>query len=561
MPRTPDDLKIKTITFSALGEAPEISPRAERDARLSVRLLVALALLAFLPRLVNLGSFSLWFDEVAETLQAGGSLARTWAELQSDVVHPPLEGLLTWSLLHLGLGEIARRCVPITFGVLTVLLLASWTARRFGRTAGIAAGLFAAGAPLHVHYSQELRPYSLALLCVALAVLAADRALARVGWRRLGLTALAILGCLYSLYFAALVTLTFAGWLIVDTALTGSSEEAGRARRILARSPFLLLGLGLAYLPWLSTVFGLRQRRIEQAASHWTWESVTERWQALTVGSGTSGSVWGSAVALLLVLLGSARAVRTPAGRAVLAAALCGTVGIDLLLLRIDHWSNVRYNLMGWLFLAALAGMGADVLVRLRRSRAVAAAALFFLACAQAQGIVRDHHLRHDWRRVAEVVDELWRSGEPVLALNQSTRIPLLYYLREMHSPAAAAVISVDGSHRRLASLWPGDRCALLVLRSNGRTGRVVRLTQGADELARYPACSGARLRLLTPRFRDQLFRQLGGERSLGPAAPQALALHCERGLSPELLTSRADRPYDPLLRLLGLHTEGATFH
>jgi hypothetical protein len=544
--------KTRTITFPVRDESPAIRPRAERNPRLSARLLVGLALLALLPRLVNLGSFSMWFDEVAETLQASGSLASTWAELKSDVVHPPLDGLLTWSLLRLGLDETERRLVPIAFGVVTILLLASWTARRFGLISGVATGLFAASAPVHVHYSQELRPYSLALLCGTLTVIAADRLLVRVEGRRLGLAGLALLGCLYSLYFAALVLFLFVGWLILDTAVTGRPEEAARARRVLAGSPALLLALGLAYLPWLSTAIAMKQRRVETAASPWTWTGVAERWQDLTVGSGTSCSGWGSIVALLLVLLGITRAVRTATGRAVLAAALCGTAGIDLLLLSDNHWSNVRYNLIGWLFLAVLAGMGAGRLRRLPGGRAVTAAAVLLLTFAQGQGIVRDHHLRHDWRRVAEAVDELWRPGEPILTQNRSTNTLLVYHLRELHSPAAAAVSSVAGSHRRLAELWPGDRCALLVLRPRGRTGRVVQLTRDAGELARYPA-SGARVRLLTPQFRERLFRRHGGERSLGRATPQALALDCERELSPELRASRADRPYDPLLRLLDL--------
>jgi predicted membrane-bound mannosyltransferase len=264
-----DDFKIRKLTFPARDESSTIQPSAEKNSSLSARLLIGLALLALLPRLVNLGSFSMWFDEVAETLQASGLLAYTWAELKSDVVHPPLDGLLTWSLLHLGIDETRRRLVPIVFGVVTVLLLASWASRRFGRIAGVATGLFAACSPIHVHYSQELRPYALALFFVALAVVAVDRALDHVDGRRLGLAALALLGCLYSL-----------------------------------------------------------------------------------------------------------------TGRAVLVAALCGTVGVELLLLHANHWSSPRYDLIGWLFLPVLAGMGTGFLLRLPGGRAVTAAALLFLVFA-----------------------------------------------------------------------------------------------------------------------------------------------------------------------------------
>lgn len=555
MTTTPDEPDIRTATSPAPGGAAESRPRAERDPRLSARLLVGLALLALLPRVVNLGSFSMWFDEVVEAQQASGSLANTWAELKSDVVHPPLEGLLTWTLIHLGIDETTRRLLPVAFGIASILLLASWTARRFGWMAGVATGLFAAGAPLHVHYSQELRPYALAMVWVALAVVAADRVLERVDWRHLALAALAILGCLYSLYFAVLV-LGFVGWLILDTAVTGQPEEARRARRVLAWSPVLLLGIGLAYLPWVSTVLAMQHQRIQRAANHWKWEDVAERWQALTVGMGTSASGWGSVLALVLVLLGIARAVRTPAGRAVLVAALGGTLGIDLLLLYVNHWSSDRYNLIGWLFLAVLAGMGVGLLARLPGGRAVTAAVLLLLAFAQVKGIDYDHRHRQDWRRIAEAVDALWEPGEPVLALNQSTRIPLLFYLRELGSPATEALSSVDGSHRRLAQIWPADRCALLVLRRRGRSGMVVQLTQGAHEIARYPASAGARLRLLTPRFRERLFRTRGGGRNLGRAAPEALNLQCKRELPPELRISRADRPYEPLLRRLGIRSQ-----
>ncbi|HEY8019447.1 MAG TPA: glycosyltransferase family 39 protein, partial [Thermoanaerobaculia bacterium] len=238
---------------------------------LSRRQLAALGALALLPRVLNLGSFSLWLDEVIETEQAGGSLGRLLAELRHDAVHPPLEGLLTWTLLHLGLSETARRLVPVALGIATVLLLAGWVGRHFGERAGLAVGAVAALSPVGVHYSQELRPYALALFLMVAALVLLDRLLGgsdetpgtssgfasadespgtssassrpddtpgadespgtssqspgtrlgpllggRAAWR-LGLLFAAVLGCFYTLYLSALVLVPL-GWLLLEAA-------------------------------------------------------------------------------------------------------------------------------------------------------------------------------------------------------------------------------------------------------------------------------------------------------------------------------------------------------
>src|SRR6185295_9447408 len=199
--------------------------------RLSSRWLLALALLALAPRVANLGSFSMWLDEIIETGQASGSLARTWSELKSDAVHPPLEGFLSWSLLHLGAGEVARRLVAVGLGGAAILLLDAWVARRFGRLEGILTGFF-----------------------VVLALVAGDRLLDRLDPPRVALFALAVLGCFYSLYFAVLV-LVPVGWLVLESAFgpfavegegEGSEGEArARARFLLCFSLVLAFGWAL----------------------------------------------------------------------------------------------------------------------------------------------------------------------------------------------------------------------------------------------------------------------------------------------------------------------------
>ncbi len=589
---------------------------------LSRRQLAGLGALALLPRLLNLGSFSLWLDEVIETEQADGSLGHLFAELRQDAVHPPLEGLLTWALLHLGFSETARRLVPVALGVATVLLLAAWAGRRFGERAGLAVGAAAALSPAGVHYAQELRPYALALFLMTAALLLLDRLLdpldpmlgdpvpgtssrdespgtsswddrapgpesagasggevpgtrrsgpdespgttsgSRSGWLPafwVGLLFLAVAGCFYSLYLSALVVVPL-GWLALETAFgpipitvdtAGSAAVVAgrrRARRLLAVSPLFFLTLGLAYLPWLPTVLALRSQRIQRAPGPWTWGSAFDRFEDLTVGGGGPVPAWAGALALAVVVVGLLAALRRAPGRVAIAGFLAGTVGVEVLLAAGHHWSSLRYDLVGWPFLMVILGLGvAELGGSSVRRRWVAVAGFAILAVAQLAGCVQYYLGREDWQRVAQAVAAARRPAEPAFALNQSTRICLLYYLDVLagRSPAGADppwFASIDGSAERLAELWPADRCALLVTQSWGRQGRIVHLAREFPQLADYPS-TFARLFLLTPQGRDEVYRS--GRRAFGPAMPGALA--CDRTLPPPLAVSRAERRFGPL--------------
>lgn len=576
---------------------------------LSRRQLAGLGALALLPRLANLGSFSLWLDEVIETEQAGGSLGRLFAELKKDAVHPPLEGLLTWTLLHLGLGETGRRLVAVALGVATVLLLAGWAARRFGARAGLAVGAVAALSPVGVHYAQELRPYALALFLMVAALALLDRlldppgkdpgtlsalseespgtfrqapgtSLASLGpppdrapggqvpgtWREavwMGALFVAVAGCFYTLYLSALVVVPL-GWMLLEAAFGPAPDPTAvarrrRARRLLALSPLFLLALALAYLPWLPTMLALRSQRIQRAPAPWRLAGVFDRFEDLTVGGGGPVPAWAGGLALALAAIGLVAALRRAPGRVAIAGFLAGTVGVEVLLAAGRHWSSLRYDLVGWPFLMVVLGLGAATLLAWPgRLRWLAAGLLALLSLAQVAGVVQYYLGREDWRRVAEAVTAARRPEEPAFALNQSTRICLLYYLDELAGRPHDAedppwFASVDGSAERLAELWPADRCALLVAQGWGRQGKVVRLARAFPELADYPA-TFARLVLLTAEGRGELFRS--GRRALGPAAPGAPA--CGRALPPALAVPRTERRFGrlrPALEALGFPT------
>src|SRR5215813_13904172 len=134
-----------------MSEAPSAA-RPAPLARLDLALLAAVAALA---RTWNLGTFSLWLDELFLMMQAQGGPLDVWRACRSDVEHPPLAALVFDAGNALGISDAGQRMVPIVLGIATVLLLARWTARRRGRAAGIGAGLCAALLPFAVRYAQE----------------------------------------------------------------------------------------------------------------------------------------------------------------------------------------------------------------------------------------------------------------------------------------------------------------------------------------------------------------------------------------------------------------------
>ena len=393
---------------------------------------MAVAVLALAVRLLNLGTFSMWLDEILETLQVRGDLAEAWSALARDLVHPPLEGLVSWTMVHLGAGETVRRLVPILLGVTTVVLLTRLGGRLFGSRAGVMVGLLAALSPYHVRYSQELRPYSLALVMVVGAMLCATSLLRRssmVGWA--GLTLL-VTGCLYSLYVAALVAVPLA---VLAGEFTARGGEVGRARARRVLGGLVVVGLlaGAAFAPWVAVVLGMPARPDPAPAAVWDLAAVAGRWQFLTVGAVEGEPVgWGALAALVLLAWGVVLAARRRGGVAVLAGLVVGSVGVEVALRVMDHFSNGRYNVVAWPFLALVMGLGAAALwsggtgARRLLGRALVTGFLGASVMGLA-GYWRDGRPR--WDRVATATALLRAEDEPVLAANRWTQVCLGYYL------------------------------------------------------------------------------------------------------------------------------------
>ena len=150
-------------------------PRTHHQPPVWAGLALGVVILSASTRLCNLGTFSLWLDEILMVERARGTVAAAWRASAANAEHPPFTAVLMSMGYGAGLGDTAQRLLPIIAGILTVLLLAAWVARHLGRRAGIIAGVLAALSPLHVRYSQELRPYSYLLLFVMLTLVTIDR--------------------------------------------------------------------------------------------------------------------------------------------------------------------------------------------------------------------------------------------------------------------------------------------------------------------------------------------------------------------------------------------------
>ncbi|TFG85189.1 MAG: hypothetical protein E4H18_05590, partial [Hyphomicrobiales bacterium] len=142
--------------------------------------LIAIMLLAAVLRFWGLGSKSLWLDEIMSQRRARGTFSQMIGEVAAGDAHPPGYYALQWLAKPLGGGEYAVRVPAAVAGVAVVLatyllgkaLLGAALpgADLPGAAGGLAAAAFAAISPFQIYYSQEARPYSLAMLLAALSL-------------------------------------------------------------------------------------------------------------------------------------------------------------------------------------------------------------------------------------------------------------------------------------------------------------------------------------------------------------------------------------------------------
>ena len=130
-------------------------------------LLIAIIVLAAALRFYSLGSKPLWLDEIMSAQRVRGSFGLMLDEVAQHDGHPPLYYATQYAAKIFGHGEFAVRIPAALAGLLLVYVVYRAGRLLLGDACGLAAAGLCALSGFQVCYSQEARPYALAMLLAA----------------------------------------------------------------------------------------------------------------------------------------------------------------------------------------------------------------------------------------------------------------------------------------------------------------------------------------------------------------------------------------------------------
>jgi hypothetical protein len=133
---------------------------------------LALVAVGFGLRLYGLGDYSLWLDELMELDMAQGPLAGLAEILRHAHAATPLDYVIMHAWIGLGRDDTWVRFPAVVWGTLTLPLAYQLGRSLVGPGPGLLLLALLVISPLHVRYSQEVRPYALVLLGTILTVYA-----------------------------------------------------------------------------------------------------------------------------------------------------------------------------------------------------------------------------------------------------------------------------------------------------------------------------------------------------------------------------------------------------
>ncbi len=397
-----------------------------------------LIVLAAVVRFVGLAHQSYWFDEADTVSILHTSLGGLLTRVPRWETTPPLYFVVAWLWTHVfGDGEAGLRSLSALAGVITVPVGYAAAARLFSRRAGVIAAALIACNPLLVWYSQEARAYALLVLLTSVALLAFAHLRTAPSGRWLITWVLAGALALATHYYAALVIVPEAIFLLV---------RHRRSRPVIIG----VLVLAACELPLLA--MALRQLQHNLGTSNWINRvPLLQRARLLPTefAIGPSGPARGWLVLVSALVAGACawlawrRATRDERRSIAFVVALAAgglAIAIALILSGFDQL-NTRNLLALWL----PCGLVIAATLGIRRAGALGAAgvvALCAVGLATVIGVaVNPEYQRPAWRAVARAIDSA--GPRAVFTVHGCQLLPLSLYVPHLRfAPVSGATVS-----------------------------------------------------------------------------------------------------------------------
>ncbi|HET9792886.1 MAG TPA: glycosyltransferase family 39 protein [Thermoanaerobaculia bacterium] len=477
----------------------------DRPRTIPWAILGSLALVAVAIRLYRLNHFSYWLDEILESFTIHDSWKGLWRSLRSQGIQAPIDYVVGKILGTLHPSDAARKLPAVVWGTATVVTAAAFMARRAGRIAGVVTGVLLAVSPFHVHYSQELRPYSLGMFLLCASLLALESFLARPSVTRLAALYGASLATAYALYVAALALLLAGAALVIEDAFSSDRVRSRSARRFLAAGPVFAIALWLGFLPWwpvfltgirgapMGTAPVFSMARIPRFFSFFGFGHVD--WQPL----GWPGALFAGGCAAGAVL-----ACRRPGVRFLLPWSIGGFAILEILERHHPIFDSIfHYTPMG-IALVGLFALSLSALIA-RPSTKRLGIGLLILSAALEIVSLREYFRtgRPDWRPLGAYL-RASPADERIITDTDYTFVCVTYYVagadwfETLHSPGARSIVTVRDDPASIAWLREPGKTAWLVLRG-GRTSALTRWAEPYPGIAFPGAEEGAVVKRIAP--------------------------------------------------------------
>lgn len=220
--------------------------------------LLLIIFLGGLLRVVQLGHEGLWADECATAV---------WSRLPPPMVmdvtrsdnHAPLYFLAEGAVIRIvGYSETSVRALSVVTGTATIAIVFCIARLLMSTTAGLIAALLLATSPMHVHYSQEARCYSLLTMLVAMTLLSMLWLRRRpTPYRAMMAAALGVM---------VLYTHPVGAFFLVGIYAAVAIDSRGQPRLLRMGALTAAITL-LGYLPWLASTL----RQVARLDTSYAW--------------------------------------------------------------------------------------------------------------------------------------------------------------------------------------------------------------------------------------------------------------------------------------------------